>query len=104
MLVIDQARNNGAAEASVGDTFRVQLSENPTTGYRWHLQSVGYSVLRVIDDSFEASAGGSGVGGIRRWIFVADHLGLMVLKMELRRSWQPQAVDTFSVTIHVKAR
>ena len=104
MPVIDQTQNNGAAEASVGDTFRVQLSENPTTGYRWHLQSAGYSALRMIDDSFEASAGGSGAGGIRRWIFMADHPGLIVLKMELRRSWQPQPVDTFSVTIRVKPR
>lgn len=104
MLVIDQTRNNNAIEISVGETFRVQLSENPTTGYRWHLQTDGAPALRLVQDSFEASRSAPGGGGLRCWSFAADHPGSIELRMELRRSWQPQPVNSFGVTVSVKAR
>ena len=104
MLVIDQTQNNGSVEVSVGDSFRVQLSENPTTGYRWQLQSAGAPALRITEDSFEASTGKPGGGGVRYWMFVADQPAAAALRMELKRSWQPQPVDTFSATVNVKAR
>jgi inhibitor of cysteine peptidase len=101
MLVIDETQNNGAAEVLVGAPFRVQLSENPTTGYRWHLLTAGAPALHVIEDSFQASRGGPGSAGVRYWIFVADHPVATALRMELRRSWQPQPVDSFSFTVNV---
>jgi len=104
MLVIDQTQNNGTAEVLVGDSFRVQLSENPTTGYRWHLRSVVAPALRIIKDSFAPSTGGYGIGGVRYWTFVADNPAVVALRIELKRSWQPQPVETFGVTINVKDR
>jgi inhibitor of cysteine peptidase len=104
MMVIDQTQNNGSVEVSVGASFRVQLAENPTTGYRWQLQSAGAPALRMTEDSFEAPTGKPGGGGIRYWTFVADQPAAAVLKMELKRSWQPQPVDSFSATVNVKAR
>jgi inhibitor of cysteine peptidase len=104
MFVIDQTRNNSAIEISVGDSFRVQLSENPTTGYRWHLQTSVDPTLRLIQDAFESSGSAPGGGGLRCWNFVADHPGSTELGMDLRRSWQPQPVNSFAVTVNVRAR
>lgn len=104
MLVIDQAHNNGSVDLFVGDSFRVQLSENPTTGYRWHFQSHALPALRLIQDLFEASGSQPGSSGVRYWIFAADTPGSVELRLELRRSWQKQPVGTFAVTVSVKAR
>jgi len=104
MLIIDQTRNNGSADLFVGDSFRVQLSENPTTGYRWQLRSDGAPTLRLVRDSFEAPGSPPGSGGMRYWIFAAASAGSVALNIELRRSWQPQAISTFDVTVSVKAR
>jgi inhibitor of cysteine peptidase len=105
MLDIDQTRNNGSAELVVGDSFRLQLGENPTTGYRWHLQRDGAPVLRMVEDSFEASPGGAGGGGTRSWIFAAEQPGAAQLSIELRRSWQPQQpASNFGIAINVKPK
>jgi inhibitor of cysteine peptidase len=102
MLVIDQAQNNNAIEMPVGETLRVQLPENPTTGYRWHLQTGVTPMLRLVQDSFEASGSALGGTGLRCWSFAADHAGSIELRMELRRSWQPQPVNSFTVSVRAR--
>jgi inhibitor of cysteine peptidase len=104
MLVIDQTQNNASVEIAVGDSLRVQLSENPTTGYRWQLLTNGTPTLHLVRDDFEASASGPGGAGIRFWLFAAERPGTAALKMELLRSWQPQPVSSFALSITVNAR
>jgi predicted secreted protein len=104
MLVIDQTQNNGSADLFVGDSFRVRLSENPTTGYRWHLQSDGAPALRLVQHSFESPGNMPGASGARYWTFAAAVTGSVALRIELLRSWQPESVSTFNITVNVKAR
>ena len=104
MLVIDQTQDGGSSDLLVGESLRLQLSENPTTGYRWHLQSDGAPALRLVQDSFEAPGSRPGAPGIRFWIFEAVAAGSAALKFELRRSWQPENIGTFATTVHVKTR
>jgi predicted secreted protein len=103
MLVLDESQANGAADVIVGDQFQVRLYENPTTGHRWHLRPIDDAACRVLEDAFEASHGGYGGGGIRRWTFVADHAAVAALHMELRLSGQLQPARTFDVTVNIKA-
>lgn len=102
MLVIDQSQNGAAAEVAAGDAFQIQLSENPTTGYRWYQTSPGDGSFRVVEDTFELSQGGLGGGGLRHWTFVADNPAVVMLRFERKRGWQTQSVETFAVTIDVK--
>jgi predicted secreted protein len=104
MLVLDESRNNGMAEVLVGDRFQVQLSENPATGYRWHLRSIDCAACRVLDDAFEMLHCGLGGGGTRRWTFVADHPAVAALHMELKLSGQPQPAQTFDVSVNIRGR
>jgi inhibitor of cysteine peptidase len=104
MLEIDQARNGDCLEVSLGEAIQVKLPENPTTGYRWRLQSAGEEALDLEEDSSERSPGGLGAGGARSWHFQARQAGLVRLEFALQRSWQPQPIETFRVTITVKAR
>jgi inhibitor of cysteine peptidase len=102
MLVIDETWNHRDAEISIGDTLKLELSENPTTGYRWRMPDVG-PALRILDDSYEAPTGGAGGGGVRRWTLAADKADVVSLRLELKRSWQPDPAQTFALILTVKA-
>ena len=104
MLVIDQTHNNSAVEIPVGDSFRIELSENPTTGYRWQLPSPLPQALRLVEDKFATSSAAPGSGGLRHWTFAADAVAIVPLRIELRRNWEKQPVETFDATITVKAQ
>jgi inhibitor of cysteine peptidase len=104
MIKINDADNGGKAEPRVGESFEVQLPENPTTGYVWHLHLPVDPFLEVEEDSFAGSQGAYGIGGLRRWRFRALQEGVITLEIEHRRSWEPKAVETFKVTVEVKAR
>ncbi len=103
MLVIDQARNGGTVDVQAGEPFRIQLSENPTTGYRWQLASPPSAELRVVDDAFEFARGKPGAGGMRHWTFVADRPAVVRLQFDRKRAWETQAAEVFTITIDVKA-
>jgi inhibitor of cysteine peptidase len=108
MLKLTNADNGGKAELRVGESFELQLSENPTTGYRWRLPSplapspLG-PLFEVEDDSFAGPQGTFGAGGVRVWRLRAVLAGVTHLVIENRRSWEPQPVGTFEVAIDVKA-
>lgn len=105
MLVIDQARNGGTVEVKAGEPFRVQLNENPTTGYRWYLASPADAALRVVEDTFDPAAPDKrGAGGMRHWTFTADRPAVVKLRFERKRAWEPQAAESFAVTVAAAAR
>jgi inhibitor of cysteine peptidase len=103
MLEMDQTQNGSVVEVSVGNILRVTLPENPTTGYRWQLGTLREPVVHVEADTFEAGQGSYGAGGARRWEFRASQVGVVHLEIELRRSWEPRPIETFRITIDVKA-
>jgi len=103
MLTIDESYDNGVARARVGDSIRLQLSENPTTGYRWQMQPDVPPALRILADSWEASGAAAGAGGVRFWTIVADKPGKASLRLELKRSWEKTSTRTFSVTLEAEA-
>ena len=72
----------------VGDELVVSLPENPTTGYRWQLDSPG-SFLAVEDDAF-ALPGRAGIGaaGTRLLTLRVTAAGRASLHLALRRDWE----------------
>src|SRR5271163_1999648 len=98
MLQITKDRSGSNVEVKLGESFEVELSENPTTGYRWQLLSTGGSVIEPEDDSYQPLGGNSpGGGGIRRWRFRTLKEGVVDVEMEYRRSWEKQPAQTFRV-------
>ena len=103
MLVVDETWNHRDVEVAVGDTMTLELSENATTGYRWRMAEVGPS-LRILEETFKASTGAAGSGGVRHWTLVAENAGAVAMQVELKRSWQPEPARTFALTLLVQAR
>jgi inhibitor of cysteine peptidase len=102
MLEISQAMNGGQVEVAAGSEFIIQLRENPTTGYRWHIQEMNESAFEVIDDDFRPASGAVGAGGRRRWLIRAKHPGDFRVAIENKRSWEPRGVETFAVSLRVQ--
>jgi inhibitor of cysteine peptidase len=104
MLEVNEAHNGSELEMGVGESLELRISENPTTGYRWQVQSPGNPVLHLMQESYEPAREGYGSGGVRCWVFRSVLAGIAHLELERRRSWERQAVETFKVTIRVQAR
>jgi inhibitor of cysteine peptidase len=98
------AKDSGAAVASVvGDRVRIELNENPTTGYRWCPRAAS-SLLRPIDDDYTPAGEGSiGGGGTRTLVYEAVAAGTGSLELELIRAWEtpPTPLHTFSIELDV---
>ena len=59
-----------------GEEFRVELSENPSTGYLWRFaRRPDPAVARFLGGDFEADDGGEGAGGTRTLRFRAGERG-----------------------------
>ncbi|MDZ5603542.1 protease inhibitor I42 family protein [Pseudomonas sp. RP23018S] len=92
---------------SVGQTLTLQLSSNPTTGYRWRLAQPGAEVLRLLGPQVYTAPediGLVGSAGVTQWRFQAQHPGKRQLTLVYQQPWAPEVkpVETFSCTINVR--
>lgn len=99
MVTIDQTRNGSTAAVRVGEAFSVQLPENPTTGYRWHLRPVADPAVHLSQDEFKGRQGAYGAGGIRHWTFQIDRPTTATLELELRPPGEQTPEQVFRVTV-----
>lgn len=105
-MKIDEASNGRAITLTEGETLDLTLPENPTTGFRWIVESNGAPVCALRDDTYEASAGPPGAGGQHRWSFQAVQPGAGRIALAYRRPWGQSAspAKTFAVTIRVSPK
>lgn len=85
-----------------GEAFRIILPENPSTGYQWNMTFPEEIVLQ--SEAFEPAPGSEGLvgaGGTRTWLVHIEATGIYQISGKYARPWEPDPVDTFSVTIEV---
>jgi inhibitor of cysteine peptidase len=88
-LQISSVDHGRSVALHVGDELVVRLPENPTTGYRWQLDSSGSGFLALRNDEFELPADvAMGASGTRILTFQATSPGVGHLHLELRREWE----------------
>ncbi|MFC1847763.1 protease inhibitor I42 family protein [Chloroflexota bacterium] len=106
---VDTSDSGSQIELAVGDTLRVELESNPTTGFMWVLaENSDGSVLQgegheyVMDEAGEPPQ--PGTGGKEFWTFTAVATGETTISMEYSRPWEggEKAVRTFDLTVVVK--
>ena len=101
MLTLDESANGQDVELGVGQELEVRLRENPTTGYQWSLTSGATPACRLIKDFPEAPGEAHGGGRTRHWLFQGAQAGSGTIRLAWRRSWEPQAVRTFTLLVRV---
>ena len=99
--MLDESRNGQTVPAALGDRIEIELRENPTTGYRWHVIADGAPSCKLIADTFTALSGPPGKGGAHRWTFEAVATGECEIVLRHRRGWAPPQESEQNFTIHV---
>jgi len=85
-----------------GQTFRIVLQSNPTSGYKW-LPSFDKSIVKLISHNFlPPSTSGIGRSGEDVYTFRAVNHGSDNLKMLYKRGWEKQPVAEKLFVIKVK--
>jgi inhibitor of cysteine peptidase len=101
------ARDGGSLQTiAVGQSIRISLDSNPSTGYRWEIDG---AVPPILEESGAAQyVGGAtsapGAGGTEVWTFVGKSAGAGTLKLKYWRSFEPTATPakTFEVSVDVR--
>jgi inhibitor of cysteine peptidase len=78
-----------------GGEFTIELSSNPSTGYKWVLtKPPGEQVQLVDDDYLSKGSGQPGSGGIQRFVFRGAAKGSTTLEMGYIRPWEQGVAPT----------
>lgn len=86
----------------LGDTLRLTLAENQTTGYKWQLTAPCSAILALESDQATPGDTRPGAPGSRTWLFRAHAQGQCELQLTSVRSWAPTAPGktlAFPVTV-----
>jgi len=105
-ITITQADKGKTFEVRPGDTLRVELAENPTTGYRWAIDRTDERIVELAGSEYQpAPSSGVGGGGLRTFTFKALRPGAARVELKYWREWQGDSsiVERFDCTIDVKA-
>jgi len=91
--------------AAVGQQIIITIPSNATTGYAWELATLDTAVVENTDQTYITPVSDlAGAGGWERWTFKAIGAGSTTLRLEYRRSWEPDTVDpadTFEITVNI---
>ncbi|HEY5998721.1 MAG TPA: protease inhibitor I42 family protein [bacterium] len=110
-LELTDADSGGRFTLRRGDTLRLSLRENGTTGYGWEFESRAESILVQVGEDYVLDGGHAvqdsvhvGGGGTRTYTFKALQEGEDSLRLVYRRPWlrnEPPA-DIFEAAISVE--
>jgi len=104
MITFDEGSDGRTVDLDEGQEFEVVLPENPTTGYRWRLESDGAPVCAAVGDTYEPpDPAVPGRGGAHRWRFRCDRGGVGAVALALGRTWEKSGpgVRTFRIEVRV---
>lgn len=87
-LRLTEKDNGRRCEVAIGTEIHLLLPENPTTGFRWELDSAFAPHLESTAPVFEAASNAAGSGGTRRFGFIAKNTGEIKLRARLCRPWE----------------
>lgn len=105
-VVVQQTDNGKRISLEVGDTLKLFLEGNPTTGYFWRLHGRENSLLHCMEQSFASSSALCGAGGLFTLRFLAESEGSEQLFFVYERPWEKDVppAQTFSVSIMIEKK
>ena len=104
MITLDEHSDGKEIELPRGEELEIVLPANPTTGFRWRLETGAEPACKAAGDSYDAPEPAvPGRGGTQRWRFLAENAGRGTISLVLRRSWMTTgpAERSFHVDVRV---
>ena len=98
-ITLTRADSGKVVKLRVGDILVLHLDENPTTGYRWAMETRDEEMVALQSAVYVHSRSGQ-----RRLTFHAKKAGSVPLQLKLWRAWEGDAsiVERFRVTLQVQ--
>lgn len=100
------SKSFNTATVQKGETFKIELDANPSTGYLWDVRlKAGKASLVSQNYTSDAPAGSMviGGGGVESFVFKAEEAGTVELVAEYSRPWEkgtkPAVTQRFDVTV-----
>jgi len=83
-----------------GDTIIVSLHENPSTGYRW-IMDTSWGMLSKGDYYTASNTGLIGSGGVHTWNYLVTASGTLNMSGIYKQAWMPTTgdEDVFTLTL-----
>jgi inhibitor of cysteine peptidase len=102
-MILVASDSGRTLELSLNETLEIELSENPTTGYRWQISQNGAPVLELAGDTFQlGSSSGIGGGGTRKLEFHSNVAGATTLRIVYGRPGVKDSIkQEFTLNLHV---
>lgn len=102
MQWLDARADGHLLNLAVGEVISIRLEENPTTGYRWRVDSSGAPALALDLDNYEASPGGAtGSPGHHVWRFRAVTAQTATIRLSYQRRAGAPA-RTFTLVVEIR--
>lgn len=104
MLLVVENDNGRTMDILVGETVRVSLPENATTGYRWAIERCDAECLDAISTEPRYTASAIGSGGEVEFTFQGKKVGDGEIVLRHWRHWEGDSSVTarFHVRLRVK--
>jgi inhibitor of cysteine peptidase len=104
MLLIGESDNGRTLDIGLGESVRVSLPENATTGYRWTIDRYDESVIEAIASETGYPARALGSGGEVAFIFKGKRIGTGEIVLKHWRHWEGESSVTarFQVRLNVR--
>ena len=85
----------------VGETVKMTLESNPTTGYQWTAK-VDSGFMTIVKEDYVSSSKLLGAGGVQEFEFKALNAGKTNITMDYGRSWEPNPINTYSIPVNIE--
>ncbi|WP_240515296.1 protease inhibitor I42 family protein [Bacillus toyonensis] len=102
MMILTEKDLEHTLNISMNEVFTIQLEENPTTGYRWMLETV--SNIKLIKDDFILLENTVGGAGIRIFQLCTTNKGLYEIYIKKWQEWigETSVIKKFKILINVE--
>ncbi len=89
--------------ARLGESIKLRLPENPSTGYRWSIDVAPPGAAAVAASGWSPVGAGVGAGGTREFVITIKEPGKVTLRAKLWREWQGEgsAIQRREFTLQV---
>ena len=104
MLLLTLRDNDGTAEVHIGDSVRINLPENASTGFRWAIDRYDEQLFEVVATEPHYPKDSIGAGGYVSFTFRAKNPGLGAIALKNWRHWEGESSVTnrFCVRLRIE--
>jgi inhibitor of cysteine peptidase len=104
MLLLTLRDNDGTAEVYIGDSVRIKLPENATTGFRWEIDRYDEQLFEVLATEPHYPKDSIGAGGYVSFTFRAKNPGFGEIALKNWRHWEGDSSVTnrFRVRLRIE--